>query len=66
MVAPAPGAGGLKAVPGAPAELVLTGWGGAKAGTPGAPGAWTVGPAMCTTELSGKSTAGCIMQVTVV
>lgn len=40
---PAPGAGGLNAVPEVPGELVLTGTGGAKPGLP-APGAETVGP----------------------
>ena len=47
---PATGEGGLKAEPGVPTELVLTGWGAAKPGGPGA--AWpptpppTPGPAM--------------------
>lgn len=46
-VLPVPGAGGLYAAPGVPVELVLTGMGGAKPGIPGAPGAWTEGPATC-------------------
>ena len=46
-IVPVPGAGGLFAAPGVPVELVLTGMGGAKPGIPGAPGAWTEGPATC-------------------
>ena len=46
-LSPVPGAGGLYAAPGVPVELVLTGMGGAKPGIPGAPGAWTEGPATC-------------------
>ena len=44
LIIPAPGDGGRKAEPGAPVELVLTGWGAAKPGGPD--GAWppTPGP----------------------
>ena len=44
---PAAGDGGLKAEPGVPVELVLTGWGAAKPGGPDGAGAPPPGPAVC-------------------